>query len=136
MALGWISARGRALLLTGAVLAGPALAAASADIAALAGLERGRWEVRDLDSGETRPALCLGDPAQLIQLEHAGASCPSEVVASASGAATVQYSCSGRGFGHTHVRVETPRLIRIETQGLNNGRPFSRRFEAKRAGRC
>ena len=136
METGWISARARALLLAGAVLAGPALATVSVDIAALSGLERGRWEVRDLDSGEARPGLCLGDPAQLVQLEHPGSVCPSEVVENARGAATVQYSCSGRGFGHTHVRVETPRLIRIETQGLNNGRPFSRRFEAKRAGRC
>jgi hypothetical protein len=125
-----------ALVLAGAAFAVPALAAAGGAITALAPLERGRWEVRDLDSGRARPALCLGNPAQLVQLVHSGATCPYEVLQNERGEATAQYSCTGRGFGHTHIRVDTPRLVRIETQGLNNGRPFSFRFEAKRTGKC
>jgi len=124
-----------ALVLAGA-LAAPALALATSAMTALTPLERGRWEVRDLDSGRARPALCLGDPVQLVQLEHGGPACPIEVVENGTGEATAQYSCSGRGFGHTHIRVDTPRLVRIDTQGLNNGRPFSYRLEAKRTGRC
>jgi hypothetical protein len=137
MGRGRISARACAFItVAGAILAAPVYAGAKEKIAALAGLEPGRWQVRDLDSRQERGALCLGDPVQLVQLEHRGEACPVEVIESADAGATVQYSCSGRGFGHTHVRVETPRLIRVETQGLNNGRPFSRRFEAKRVGNC
>jgi hypothetical protein len=130
------SYRRPALVLAGAALAVPLAAAASGEIAALKGLERGRWQVRDLDSGQARPAVCLGNPAQFVQLEHEGGPCPTELIENGSVTATVQYSCSARGFGHTHVRVETPRLIRIDTQGLSKGRPFSYRLEAKRVGKC
>ncbi|QAY79606.1 hypothetical protein [Sphingosinicella sp. BN140058] len=126
----------RAALISTCALAAPALAVAAGGLTALAPLERGRWEVRDLDGGGPRPALCLGDPARLVQIEHPGPACPIEVLRSGNGEATAQYSCSGRGFGHTHIRVETPRLVRIDTQGLNNGKPFSYRLEAKKAGRC
>lgn len=129
-------ARRGALMTIAAAFAVPALAAAGGTLAALTPLERGRWEVRELDSGRVRPALCLGDPAQLIALEHRGSNCPYEVLQNEKGEATAQYSCSGKGFGHTHIRVDTPRLVRIETQGLNNGRPFSFRLEAKRTGNC
>jgi hypothetical protein len=128
--------RRSALVLAAGAFAVPALAAAGGAITALAPLERGRWEVRDLDSGRSRPAVCLGNPAQLVQLEHRGANCPLEVLQNEKGEATAQYSCAGRGFGHTHIRVDTPRLVRIDTQGLSNGRPFSFRLEAKRAGNC
>ena len=137
MERGSIPMRARLMMLAaGVILAAPVYAGATEKIAALAGLEPGRWQVRDLDSRQERPGLCLGDPVQLVQLEHRGEACPVEVIESGAAGATVQYSCSSRGFGHTHVRVETPRLIRVETQGLNNGRPFSHRFEAKRIGNC
>ena len=128
--------RRRALAMVGAALAVPAFAMATSALPALDGVERGRWTVRELDSGRSRPALCLGDPAQLVQLEHPGPACPIEIIENGARGATAQYSCAGRGFGHTHIRVETPRLIRIDTQGLNNGRPFSFRFEATRSGGC
>ena len=126
----------RMALFASCVLGAPALAVAAGGMTALAPLERGRWEVRDLDGGGARPAICLGDPARFVQLEHAGPACPIEILQNGKGETTAQYSCAGRGFGHTHIRVETPRLIRIDTQGLNNGKPFSYRFEARRAGSC
>ncbi|MGA9581636.1 MAG: hypothetical protein WBR13_06675 [Allosphingosinicella sp.] len=101
---------------------------------ALSKLERGRWQLRD-DAGEPR-SICLANPRALVQLEHSGVSCAQEVIANEPGAATVQYSCPGRGFGHTSIRVETPRLARIDTQGLVDGRPFSYRTEARRVGNC
>lgn len=101
---------------------------------ALSKLERGRWLLRD-DAGEPR-SICLANPRALVQLEHAGVSCAQEVIANEAGGATVQYSCPGRGFGHTSIRVETPRLARIDTQGLVDGRPFSYRTEARRVGNC
>ncbi len=115
-------------------VAAPVFAFAVPDLEAFSQLERGRWQLRDAN-GETR-SICLGAPAALIQLEHAGASCEQEILANDKGGATVQYSCSGRGFGHTSIRVETPRLARIDTQGLVDGRPFSYRAEARKVGSC
>ena len=131
-----VSRQAAALLLCGAALAGPVYAAASSGIGVLDALERGRWTVRDLDSGQSRAPVCLGNGVQFVQPEHDGPACPQEIVENGQTTATVQYSCSGRGFGHTHLRVETPRSIRIDTQGLKNGRPFSYRLEAKRVGIC
>ncbi len=125
-----------ALLLAGIAAAIPAMALAAAAIPALSKVERGRWEVRELDNAVPAASLCLGDPAQLLRFGHRGSSCPLEVLESGASAATVQYSCPGRGFGHSHVRVETPRLMRVDTQGLSNGRPFSYRLEARRTGAC
>ncbi|HEX8513523.1 MAG TPA: hypothetical protein VF688_10520 [Allosphingosinicella sp.] len=115
-------------------VAAPVFAFALPDLEAFSKLERGRWQLRD-SVGEPR-SICLGDPTALVQLEHDGATCRQEIVASDKGGATVQYSCPGRGFGHTSIRVETPRLARIDTQGLVDGRPFSYRAEARKVGSC
>ena len=124
-----------ALGLAGSIaIAAPVFAFALADLEAFSKLEHGRWQVRD-SAGESR-SICLGDPTALIQLEHGGVSCEQQVVASEKGGATVQYSCPGRGYGHTSIRVETPRLARIDTQGLVDGRPFSYRAEARKVGTC
>jgi hypothetical protein len=114
----------------------PAQAAAPA-LQAVATLEKGRWQVRELH-GETAPAaMCLSNAELLLRFEHRAApSCSWEVVENAAAAATVQYSCAGRGFGYSHLRVETPRSVRIDTQGFSNGRPFSYRLEARRTGAC
>lgn len=118
-----------------ALAAAPALALALPPIAALSKIERGRWVVRDPEAGE-RHSLCLGDPMLLARLEHRGDSCSGELLASDGTGGTVQYRCPGRGFGHTSVRVETPRLVRVDTQGLVGGRPFAYRAEARRVGEC
>ena len=115
-------------------VAAPVFALALPESEALSKLEHGRWQLRDA-AGETR-SICLGDPAALVQLEHNGISCEQEIVADGKGAATVQYSCPGHGYGHTTIRVETPRLARVDTQGLADGRPFSYRAEARKVGAC
>lgn len=115
-------------------VAAPVFAFALSELEAFSQLERGRWQLRDSDGGPR--SICLGDPTALIQLEHAGIACQQEVLANQKGGATVQYSCSGHGYGHTSIRVETPRLARIDTQGLVDGRPFSYRTEARKVGAC
>jgi hypothetical protein len=115
--------------------AAPVFALALPNLEALAKLERGRWQIQDA-SGAAPRSICLRDPAAFVQLEHGGVDCAQEVLASEVGAATVQYTCPGRGFGHTSIRVETPRLARIDTQGLVDGRPFSYRVEARKVGSC
>jgi hypothetical protein len=124
-----------ALGLAGLIAAAtPLFAFALAELEAFSQLERGRWQLRDA-AGESR-SICLGDPTALVQLEHKGVSCEQEILASEKAGATVQYSCPGRGYGHTSIRVETPRLARIDTQGLIDGRPFSYRAEARKVGTC
>ena len=115
-------------------VAAPVFAFALPNVDAFAKIERGRWQLRGAD-GEPR-SICLGDPAVLVQLEHQGVRCEHEVLASDASGATVQYSCPARGFGHTSIRLETPRLARIDTQGLVDGRPFSYRVEARKVGTC
>jgi hypothetical protein len=48
----------------------------------------------------------------------------------------VQYSCANAGNGRTTVRVETPRLVQIESQGTVNREPFSIQLEGRRTGGC
>jgi hypothetical protein len=118
------------------LLALPAYAAAPS-LAALGKLEKGRWQVRELDNATPATSLCIGDPEVLLRYEHRSfPACTSEVLDSAPAAGTIQYSCKGRGFGHSHLRVETPRTVRVDTQGFSNGRPFSYRLEARRTGAC
>ena len=117
-----------------AAAAAPVFALALPGLGALDQLERGRYELRQA-SGETR-SICLGDPNLLVQLEHEGLACDREIMSGAKGIATVQYTCPGRGYGHTSIRIETPRLARIDTQGLADGKPFSYRIEARKTGPC
>jgi hypothetical protein len=129
-------ARRGALGLAGlAAAAAPVFALAPGEIGALSKLEHGRWQMRDTQA-RTGRSVCLGDPAIFLQLEHRGLDCGREILASEANSATVQYTCPGRGFAHTSIRVETPRLARIDTQGLIDGRPFSYRIEASKVGSC
>ena len=134
--LGADTRRGALILAGIAALAVPAFAASPA-LDALTKLEKGRWQVRDLDGATPPASVCLGDPAVLLRFEHrAEPSCAIELLDSKAASRTVQYRCSTRGFGHSHLRVETPRSVRIDTQGFSNGRPFSYRLEARRIGAC
>jgi hypothetical protein len=117
-----------------AALAAAALPAA-ADDDPLARLEAGKWTIRSLDGSNARE-LCLGDPAQLVRLEHSGMACTSDRVTGDARGATIQYSCPGHGYGDTNMRIETPRVATIETQGLVDGRPFAYRATARKVGPC
>jgi hypothetical protein len=48
----------------------------------------------------------------------------------------VHYTCPGAGHGRTTVRVETPRLVQIESQGMARNEPFAIRLEGRRTGNC
>jgi len=102
---------------------------------ALDRLEPGRWEVRRF-AGNSLGTICVGDPTALAQIQHRGSGCARELVSSTGRLAIVQYSCRGVGSGRTNLRVETPRLVQIDSQGLDNGTPFAIRAEARRVGPC
>jgi hypothetical protein len=131
------SAPGLAAAFCAAALAAiPAHGLATSALAALDQLERGRWQVRDLDANVDRQSLCVGDPVILAQIEHQGPPCAREVIESGPDGGTIRYTCRGRGFGHSMLRVQTPRLVRIHTQGINGAQPFNYRAEARRIGDC
>ncbi|MEO1167397.1 MAG: hypothetical protein AAFW97_01670 [Pseudomonadota bacterium] len=104
--------------------------------AAISGLQSGSWELRDLGRSGARLRICVRNPARLLQIRHAGQSCPRRVLSEDGRSVTVRYECSGSGWGQTEISVETPRLARIDTQGIANGSPFHNVYEARRIGDC
>jgi hypothetical protein len=135
LALGGLARRG-ALGLAGILAAAmPVYALAVAGLPPLAKLERGRWLLRNVDEKAER-AICVADPVTFIRLEHQGAACGYETLRSDAAGATVRYTCPGRGFGLTQVRIEHSRLASIETQGLSGGRPFAYKVQARKIGAC
>jgi hypothetical protein len=98
-------------------------------------LEPGRWELRLRDAPGTE-RLCLRDGRRLIQLRHPQEQCERFVVNDEANDVTVQYTCRGRGYGRTHIRRESPRIVHLETQGIAAGLPFNFAAEARRVGEC
>jgi hypothetical protein len=132
----WFVTRWLKFTVTAGALALVAPVAAQAPgLAMLGELERGSWQVRDRSDGSSR-AICLGDPAQLLQLRHPRGGCSRYVISDTAGEVTVHYTCPGAGHGRTTIRRETNRLVQIDTQGLVSGAPFSDAFEARRTGPC
>ena len=118
------------------ILAGPGLTQAAGKLSALARLEPGLWKLRNLDDQRPLAAICVGDPNLLMQIQHRNSPCSRLVIANGAHTATVQYTCPTGGFGRTSIRVETPRLAQIDTQGIVDNTPFGYRAEARRVGSC
>ncbi|MGZ8997884.1 MAG: hypothetical protein ACXW2T_03405, partial [Allosphingosinicella sp.] len=92
MAIPLPPSRRRASILAAAFLAAvPAYAVATDGLPSLAKLERGRWQVRNVDSNSDLRAICIGDPMQLAQIDHEGAPCAAEVIESGPSGGTVRY---------------------------------------------
>ena len=136
--LNGIRSRALLVLVAAAALAAPAVSQRGGGVNALAKLQPGLWQLRILGGGGgTRLApICLGDPAVLTQLQHRQAPCSRLVVAQDSQGATVHYTCPQGGYGQTALRVETPRLVQIDTQGIADNVPFAFRAEARLVGGC
>lgn len=113
-----------------------ATAADAPPLAALQQLQPGRWTLSSHDSDFETRAICIGDPKILLQIRHPASTCNRFVVANDPRQAVVSYSCSGAGNGLTTIRIETPRLAQIQTQGVANGAPFDLAIEARRTGDC
>jgi len=126
-------------LLAGALVAGGF--AASAGLAQgpalhmLDKLQPGMWEVRPRDGGLSK-RLCLTNGRPLIQIRHPGAACQTHVVEDGTDSVTVNYTCPGAGYGRTTVRMETPTLAQLQTQGIASGTPFEFSAEVRRVGSC
>lgn len=114
-------------------------APAASRMTALRQLEKGQWELRERGARQpsARPhRVCVGDPSQLLQVKHGDGGCSRFVIADTADHAVVSYQCEGRGNGRTDLRVETPRLVQIDSQGVANGAPFAVSIEGRRTGDC
>jgi hypothetical protein len=117
-------------LLMGAGAVGVALTATvslaqRAQLGGLTQLASGRWEVRMREPGLPSEQICLRDGRQLIQLRHREQACERFVVSDQANDVTIQYTCHGKGYGRTHIRRLSDRLVQIETQGIAGGLPFN-----------
>jgi hypothetical protein len=101
---------------------------------ALAQIERGQWLLKEKLGTERK--ICFTAPVSFIQLAHGSGPCEQFVLSQDQRSATVRYTCSGHGQGRTTVTVETPRLVKIDTQGVLDGSPFDQEYEARRIGAC
>lgn len=105
-------------------------------LAMLDQLQSGRWELRSREPGAQTERLCIPSGRRLIQLRHPGNDCERFIVQDGPNEVTVQYTCRGRGYGRTHIRRETNRLVQIESQGIAEGLPFEFSAEGRRVGDC
>ncbi len=109
---------------------------AAQQLAALQALQPGEWELRSRNPSDAAIRLCAADLRQLLQPRHAGQSCPHFVVENAARRAVVTYECAGSGQGRTSLRVETARLVQVDSQGIASGLPFALVMEGRRIGDC
>jgi hypothetical protein len=105
-------------------------------LAMLDGLDAGRWELKVRENGQGVQRLCVSNGRRFIQLRHPDASCQRFVVEDQPNKVTVQYTCSGQGYGRTEIRSESSRLVQIQSQGIAGGLPFEFTAEARRVGDC
>ena len=128
---------GLALAIVGGAMALPAFGAPQkgSSLGELDSVSAGQWVVRFRDGAADR-RLCLRDGQALVQLRHTSANCERHVTEKGARTVTVQYSCGRQGHGRTSFRIENPGLVQIESQGIDNGRPFQFTAEARRTGSC
>jgi len=116
-------------------LVGVPVAAQSGELAMLASLNKGGWNLRIRDDG-SQQRLCVRDGQEFIQLRHKQAGCSRFIVQDNADEVVVQYTCRGNGYGRTSIRREGPGLVQIQSQGIYDGAPFSISGEARHNGSC
>jgi len=103
---------------------------------ALSMVQPGQWLLKSRTGATANRLVCVSDVRALLQVEHGAAICNRFVIANTARETTVHYTCPGSGHGRTTIRVETPRLIQIESQGIARQEPFAVQFEGRRTGDC
>lgn len=128
------STLGLAVLGAGVALLAWPLAANPPELGMLTGLTKGKWDVRV--RGEGARSICVRSGPEFIQLKHTDAGCSRFVVDDTATDVTVQYTCRGNGYGRTHVRKESAKLVQIDSTGIAGGAPFDISAEARHVGPC
>lgn len=103
---------------------------------ALSLVQTGQWLLKSRANPDRNRSVCVSDVRALLQVEHGAAMCNRFVIANTPRETTVHYTCPGSGHGRTTIKVETPRLIQIESQGIARKEPFAVEFEGRRIGEC
>ncbi|MBO9574341.1 MAG: hypothetical protein J7494_01260 [Sphingobium sp.] len=103
---------------------------------AVAALEPGLWEFKEVGRTAAPERHCITSLRELLQPVQPRLSCKHFIAENADDHTAIAYDCAARGQGRTALRVETKRLLRIDSQGVAEGRPFSVRLEARRIGAC
>jgi hypothetical protein len=119
-----------------AALGGGLTLMAAAQPWALAQAQGGLWEISGAPGAKAPLRQCIANVATLAEFEHRGKNCPPKVISSSANSIVIQYSCGNAGFGRTQVDVITPRSLRIDTQGISGGLPFSYVLQARRIDDC
>lgn len=102
--------------------------------AAQAAITPGKWTVQVRD-GATR-TLCIPDALPLIQLAHPQSGCRRLMIVDRRDSATIQYSCPAAGWGRTSIRIDSPRRVEIDTQGIVQNQPYAYQASAHYTGYC
>ena len=103
---------------------------------ALSMVQPGQWSLKSRTNPAANRSVCVSDVRALLQVQHGAAMCNRFVIANTPRETTVHYTCPGSGHGRTTIKVETPRLIQIESQGIARKEPFAVEFEGRRVGEC
>ncbi|GGD57968.1 hypothetical protein GCM10010990_04080 [Croceicoccus mobilis] len=134
--LAYLNRRALSLLAAAASVFAVGVATAHADIrSAMAGLRPGLYEARDLETGDAR-RICIRSQSDLVQLRHVGKTCKHYVIEDTASALGVRYSCPGGDWGLTRVRSEGRVLAQAESQGMEQGSPFSVQVELRYREPC
>ncbi|MEH3038825.1 MAG: hypothetical protein PGN21_01960 [Sphingomonas paucimobilis] len=110
--------------------------AAAPTLQAMRSVAPGNWSLRSPGSAEAARESCVADTAVLFRLRLRAAQCSRFVIEDTPRIATVHYTCPGAGHVRTTIHVDTPRALRIESEGIVDGMPFADAFEARRVGTC
>ena len=118
-----------------ALVVGVPVAAQSGELAMLASLDKGGWNLRVRDDG-SQQRVCVRSGQEFIQIRHKQPGCSRFIVQDGSEEVVVQYTCRGNGYGRTSIRREGNGLVQIQSQGIYDGAPFSISAEARHNGAC
>ncbi|KQM40915.1 hypothetical protein [Sphingomonas sp. Leaf10] len=129
--LRWVAAA--LALASGAAMAQPA---AAPTLTAMRAVAPGNWSLRATGSAEAARASCFADTSAFLRLRLRTAQCSRFVIEDSARLSTVHYTCPGIGHVRTTVHVDTPRSLRIESEGIADGMPFADAYEVRRIGNC
>jgi len=119
--------------MTAALVTGGAVAAVRGPFASL---EPGRWQVSRSATGAQAVGQCIHDVSALAQWEHRTRQCRRTIVSQSARELVVRYTCGAGDFGQARLTTLTPRSLKIETQGIHSGEPFSYELFARKSGAC
>lgn len=117
------------------------LAAAAAAMAAdapktLGGAAPGLWDLTGVQGSKVPVRECLTKLSALGRYEHRARTCTATTLSDTGQVAVINYTCGASDFGRTSIKFVTPRILKVETQGISDGLPFGYTIEARRVGEC